>query len=428
MGPSEEFKKKYHERYLQAKQKGIKFWPDVIYKDLLVSFALFIVLVLLSTFVGVANEPKADPSDSNYIPRPEWYFLFLYEMLKFFPGSLEVVGTFIIPSIGVLVLLLLPFIDRNPNRYFGKRKVAITAMILIVLGIIGLTLRSVATAHPEEESAVAATLPEMIIAGQDLYSVHCVECHGAEGEGGEIKGVEGLEGFIMKPINSQDEMYTRTDETLFNIVSYGQPDLGMQPFGKAFGGELGLGDIDAVVAFMRYTWDDRAELPQEASAAFAPPPLGPDEVPSYQVHISWVAKRYCVSCHRSSTTKENQNNYMETYEEIMTSGDHAPNVIPGDLNSNLYLMVLRQEIEAGGPMPPSQPLKPEYVEWWRRWIEAGAPETAADAAAASGAAGPAAPTGVLTTTITAPLTTTVTVPLTATVTVPVTPTVTSPAP
>lgn len=407
MGVTEEFKKKYHERYYQAKQKGVKFWPDVIYKDLLVSFGLFIVLILLATFVGVANEPKADPSDANYIPRPEWYFLFLYEMLKFFPGALEVLGTFIIPSIAVLVLLLLPLIDRNPSRYFGNRKVAIAVMVVIVLGMVGLTIRSVATAHPAEEATVAATLSEQIVAGQELYSVHCVECHGAEGEGGVIEGVEGLEGFKMKAINSQDQMYTRTDETLFNTISYGQPDLGMPPYGKAYGGELSVGDIDAVVAFMRYTWDDRAELPQEASAAFAAPPLGPDEVPSYEVHISWLSKRYCISCHRTSATKENGNNFMETYEEIMTSGDHAPNVIPGDLNSNLYLMVLRQEIEAGGPMPPSQELKPEYVEWWRRWIEAGAPNTAADAAAASGAV---APTGVLTTTVTVPVTTTLTTP------------------
>ncbi len=63
--------------------------------------------------------------------------------------------------------------------------------------------------------------------------MHCVECHGADGEGGEIKGVEGLEGYMMKPINTQDEMYTRTDETLFNIIEYGQPNLGMPPFGKA---------------------------------------------------------------------------------------------------------------------------------------------------------------------------------------------------
>jgi len=416
---NEEQKLAYKEKYAQAKAKGVKFYPDVIFKDALIVLGLFLLMVGLAIFIGVANEPKADPSDTAYIPRPEWYFMFLFEMLKYFPGKLEWIGTFIIPTIAVLALFFLPFFDRNPNRHFSKRKFAITFMTVVVIGIVALTIMAVLTTPPQEETGdLAVTLPEKITAGSDLYSIHCAECHGADGEGGEIKGVEGLEGFMMKPINSQDEMYTRTDETMFNIISYGQPDLGMQPFGKAFGGELGVGDIDAVVAFMRYTWDDRAELPQEASAAFAAPPLGPDEVPSYEVHISWMAKRYCVSCHRSSATKENQNNYMETYEEIMTSGDHAPNVIPYDLNSNLYQMVLRNEIEAGGPMPPSQELKPEYVEWWRRWIEAGAPNTAADAAAASGAAGPAAPTGVLTTTVTTPLTTTVTGPETPTVTTP----------
>ena len=112
---NDESKKRTKERYEAALRKGERFWPDSIYKDLLVSFALFLILVMLATFLGVANEPKADPSDANYIPRPEWYFLFLYEMLKFFPGSLEVVGTFIIPSIAVLALFLLPFIDRNPS-------------------------------------------------------------------------------------------------------------------------------------------------------------------------------------------------------------------------------------------------------------------------------------------------------------------------
>jgi len=417
MALTEELKKAYHERYLAAKQKGVKFYPDVIYKDLLVSFALFLILVMLATFLGVANEPKADPSDSNYIPRPEWYFLFLYEMLKYFPGPLEVVGTFILPSVAVLVLFLLPFIDRNPSRYFGNRRIAITVMTVIVIGMVALTIISMATAHPVEETGTAAaTIPDKIVAGGDLYSVYCVECHGAEGEGGVVEGVEGLEGFQMKPINSQDEMYTRNDQTLFDIISYGQPDLGMQPFGKAFGGELGVGDIDAIVTFMRYTWDDRAELPQEAANAFAAPVLGPDEVPSYEIHIAYIAKRYCISCHRESATKENGNYHMDNYDLLMTSGDYAPNVKPGDLNSNMMLMVLRQEIEAGGAMPPSQPLKDEYVDWIRRWIAAGAPNTAADAAAAGGSVVPVAP--MVTTTL--PMTATVTV--TGTLTAPASPT------
>ncbi len=389
MALTEEFKKAYHERYMAAKQKGVKFWPDVIYKDLLVSFALFIILVMLATFLGVAGEPKADPSDSAYIPKPEWYFLFLYEALKFFPGSLAILGTFVLPSLVVGVMLLLPFIDRNPSRYFTNRKIAIAVMVVAVLGIIGLTLRAELTPHEAAaapETVIGATLPEQIVAGSDLYSVNCVECHGAEGEGGEIQGVEGLEGFPMKPINSSDQMYTRTDETLANVIAYGQPDLGMPPYGKAYGGPLSVGEIDAIVTFMRYTWDDRAELPQEAAGAFAAPALGADETPSYEVHISWLAKRYCVSCHRQSASKANNNYFMETYEEIMTSGDDAPNnVRPFDLNSNLIRMIHREEIEAGGPMPPTQPLKPEFVEWFERWVMAGAPESAADAAAAPGA-------------------------------------------
>ena len=83
----EEHKQEYKQKYEQAKQDGVKFWPDIIYKDLLVSFGLFILLVGLVTFVGVHPEAKADPSDSSYIPRPEWYFLFLFEFLKFVPGK-----------------------------------------------------------------------------------------------------------------------------------------------------------------------------------------------------------------------------------------------------------------------------------------------------------------------------------------------------
>ena len=220
----EKQKQKYLEEYKQEKEKGVKFYPDIIYKDLLVSFGIFLLLLGLAIFVGVANEPPADPSDSAYIPRPEWYFLFLFQMLKYFPGQLEWVGTVIIPTLGVLALLLLPFYDRSPFRYWKKRKVATATMSIVVLGIIGLTILAAATTPPQEESVLATTITDKIVLGQDLYSVYCVECHGAEGEGGEIVGVEGLEGVILKPINSQDEMYTRSDQTLFDIIDYGQPD------------------------------------------------------------------------------------------------------------------------------------------------------------------------------------------------------------
>jgi mono/diheme cytochrome c family protein len=464
----------YKNKYLQAKQKGVKFWPDIIYKDLLVSFAFFLILIGLATFIGVAREPRADPSDSSYIPRPEWYFLFLFKFLalygqidRFGIGKIEWIAAAVIPGLGVALLFLLPFIDRNPFRHFSRRRFGIALMSVIVAWIVLLTILGGLPAAPNEvelkiintmeayvglwipvlvlviffalsffqgqeqgktqknlmagvagvaiaamvvltvivsvrasyypvaeEEAVAGTISEKIVLGQDLYSIQCAECHGPDGEGGEIQGVEGLEGVVLKPINSQDEMWTRSDQTLTDIIDFGQQDLGMPPFGLAFGGELKKSEIEYIMTFMRYTWDSRAEIPADAAAAGAIPALAEGEVPSYEVHISAVAKRYCVSCHRSG--KENNNFLMQTYEEILTSGDQYPNnVIAGDLNSYLIVTINGNPIpDASGAeiisqMPPTKQIKQEYIDMFERWILAGMPETAADAAALGAESTPA---------------------------------------
>lgn len=379
---NEEQKKLYKDKYAQEKQHGVKFWPDIIYKDLVISIALFIVLIILATWVGVSEAPKADPSDSAYIPRPEWYFLFLFQMLKYFPGKLEWLGTTIIPIIAVLVLFLLPFVDRNPRRFWKTRPYAIGIMSAGVVGIVVLTILAVISTPPQEVTGtIAATISEQIIAGQDLYSINCTECHGPDGEGGIIQGVEGLEGYDMKAINTKDEMYTRDDQTLYNIIAYGQPDLGMTPFARAYGGELGPSDIDAIVTFMRYSWDDRVELPKEVAAAGAIPTVAPGQVPSYEEQISAIQKRYCVSCHRAG--KKNNNYIMDNYEDTIKTGDHAPNLIAGDLMCNTMQMLNRVEgLEAGSPMPPTKALPPDLVEIYKQWILAGMPNTVSDAEAA----------------------------------------------
>jgi mono/diheme cytochrome c family protein len=388
----EEHKKSILEKYKIALQKGERFWPDSIYKDLLVSFAIFIILILLATYIGVPGEPKADPNDTAYIPRPEWYFMFLFQMLKYFPGKLEWLGTTIIPAAVILVLLLLPFLDRNPKRYYSRRKLALTVMGIGVVGIVALTVIAFVTTPPQTEAAVAGTLTEQIVAGQDLYSVNCVECHGADGEGGEIKGVKGLEGFKMKAIHSQDEMYTRNDATLFDIISFGQPNLGMQPFGRVYGGQLPPGDLDSIVAFIRYTWDDRAELPAGAAAASNIPALAAGEVPSFEVHIQPLVKRYCVSCHRAG--KENNNYLMGTYEDMLNTGDNTPVMAAGDTNSLLFQLINGHEgkdpktDKTIRQMPPTKLLKQEYIDMLTRWIMAGMPKTAEEAKVLSATATP----------------------------------------
>ncbi|MCU0486011.1 MAG: c-type cytochrome [Anaerolineales bacterium] len=387
---NEEQKQAYKTKYYQVKQNSPwKFWPDIIYKDLLVSFALFLLLIGLAAFIGVANEPKADPNDYSYVPRPEWYFLFLFQMLKYFPGVLEWVGTVIIPGVAIGVLFLLPFIDRNPARHWSKRRLAIAVMTVVVIGIIGLTVLAVLPAPSaegtaaEEEEAIPITVAEKVVAGQDLYSIHCAECHGAEGEGGEVIGVEGFEGVTLNPLNAPDVMYTRTDDTLFNVIAYGQQDLenAMPPFGLAYGGELQTWQMESIVFFMRYTWDDRVEMPAEAVLSSIPE-LKEGELPSYEIHVQPIIKRYCISCHRPG--KKNNNYTMQTYDEILNSGDNAPVILPGNPDASLFMrLVRREELDEAGPMPPTKELKPEYASILELWIAAGAPQSASDAAASN---------------------------------------------
>ena len=154
---------------------------------------------------------------------------------------------------------------------------------------------------------MATTLADQIVAGQDLYSINCVECHGDDGKVTEITGVEGLEGKVISAINGRDVLYTLNDAAMAEVIAYGRPDAGMTPFGRAYNPEgLSKSEIDYLVTFMRYTWDDRFEAPP-IKPLF--PALADGEVPSYDVHIQPIVKRYCISCHREGKTN---NNYLMT--------------------------------------------------------------------------------------------------------------------
>jgi mono/diheme cytochrome c family protein len=239
-----------------------------------------------------------------------------------------------------------------------------------------------------EEVEVANTLVEQIFAGQDLYSIHCVECHGDDGKITTIEGVKGLEGKVISPINGRDVLYTLDDASMAEVIAYGRPEAGMNPFGKMYNPEgLSKSEIDHIVIFMRYMWDDRFEIPAEALKPLFPP-LADGEVPSYDVHIAPIVKRYCVSCHRAGKT--NNNYLMTTYEEILSTGDNkANNVIAGDANS--YLLLVIQEHTIPDPqdpnkimintMPPNKALKPNIIDVFLRWVMNGMPRTAEEAPA-----------------------------------------------
>jgi len=90
-----------------------KFYPQQVLKDTVAIFIAFCILFLMAVAVRVPLEQLADPTDTTYIPRPEWYFLFLFQTLKLFNGPLEVIGSTVLPGLAVLLLILVPFIDRS---------------------------------------------------------------------------------------------------------------------------------------------------------------------------------------------------------------------------------------------------------------------------------------------------------------------------
>lgn len=117
------------------------FFPTFAFKEAVVALLVFAAVIALAWFWPAAMGDPADPSDSSYVPKPEWYFLSMYQFLKLFPGRLELVGLLLQP-VAILLLTLLPFLDRSPERRPSKRQTAMTVLGLlvggnIVLGVIG---------------------------------------------------------------------------------------------------------------------------------------------------------------------------------------------------------------------------------------------------------------------------------------------------
>lgn len=168
---NEQEKQQYLEEYKKEKEKGVFFFPDIIFKDAVISLIIFGVLVALAYFIGAPLEERANPSDTNYNPRPEWYFLFLFQMLKYFPGELEVIGVIVIPTIAILILFGLPFLDKKAERHFSRRLGVILGTAVGVLGVILLTALSVIEAPPPAQTASGDRTAQ-------LYIQNCAGCHG----------------------------------------------------------------------------------------------------------------------------------------------------------------------------------------------------------------------------------------------------------
>lgn len=142
---------------------GKPFYPDQVFEDVVGMLILFIILSCAALFAHVPLEGVADPTNADYDPRPEWYFLFLFQLLKYFQGPFEILGTFVIPTVGMLLLLFLPFLDKGERKVLWKRPIAMTVTSFCVIAIVGLTVLG-ATApklEPQETEPPADTVQQV---------------------------------------------------------------------------------------------------------------------------------------------------------------------------------------------------------------------------------------------------------------------------
>jgi ubiquinol-cytochrome c reductase cytochrome b subunit len=135
-----------------------KFFPEQMLKDVIAVFTAFVILYVMALFVAVPLERLADPTDLSYVPRPDWYFLFLFQTLKFFKGSMEPVGSVLLPNLAVLALFLTPFLDRGKLVKLTQRTTAIGVVALAAVAWGTLTLAAIKTTPPAQDEQ-ASNLP-----------------------------------------------------------------------------------------------------------------------------------------------------------------------------------------------------------------------------------------------------------------------------
>jgi ubiquinol-cytochrome c reductase cytochrome b subunit/menaquinol-cytochrome c reductase cytochrome b/c subunit len=101
---------------------------------------VMLAIITLTLVLGAELGPKPDPTTTTYVPRPEWYFYFLFELLRVIkPSNLVPLATIGVPTIGMIVLFLLPFMDRNPERHPARRPIATTVGIFVICAMAYLT-------------------------------------------------------------------------------------------------------------------------------------------------------------------------------------------------------------------------------------------------------------------------------------------------
>jgi hypothetical protein len=179
-------REQYLREYSVLKSQGKPFFPYAVMKDSVMAAITLGVIIAMAIILGAELGPKADPTSTTITPRPEWYFFFLFELLRVVkPPELVFVATIGIPTVCLVLLLLLPFFDRGPERNPLRRPIATTAGIATIAAMAYLTVLGALAGSPTEIEL--ETRPQLEEGRAITASSGCLGCHKI-GENGNTLG------------------------------------------------------------------------------------------------------------------------------------------------------------------------------------------------------------------------------------------------
>jgi ubiquinol-cytochrome c reductase cytochrome b subunit len=166
---------------------GAPFFPWHVVKDTVMMASVFASLFAVAALVPAHLGEIANPVDATYVPRPEWYFLSLFQLLKYFPGPMEPIATMVVPGVVVGFLLLLPFVDRSGDRHpWSRSRRAFTAAFVLIGAGVGLLTGLGLADRPRESQPVTSAPSENEAVAMDVFNTVCFACHKLNGTGGTV--------------------------------------------------------------------------------------------------------------------------------------------------------------------------------------------------------------------------------------------------
>jgi menaquinol-cytochrome c reductase cytochrome b/c subunit len=180
-------KEQYLREYAILKAQGKPFFPYAVAKDSIMACVVMAVIITMSLVLGAELGSKANPTTTTYVPRPEWYFFFLFEVLRVIkPPSLVPLATIGVPTLGLIILFLLPFFDRGPERRPERRPIAVATFVVVAAAMALLTYQganagsptAIELATPASVTQAGGTELAEFEAGKKVVAQSgCLACH-----------------------------------------------------------------------------------------------------------------------------------------------------------------------------------------------------------------------------------------------------------